>query len=187
MIKYIKWTLLVVVFGGVGIFLMIRLGGSLIREVTQEVVIGRESGGPLEVGIGEKAPYWELSDVDGNQITLSEFLDVPLVLTFWASWNSMSTDQLKIFDDYLASHNSVFFQIAAINNQEGRGAVLNFMRRGGYEVQVLVDDTGAVGEAYRVQTLPMTYFIDSDGFVRDVFHGVLNADMFEERVEKLIR
>lgn len=180
--KYIKWSLAILAAVAVGVFLLGAVGKTFIREITQDVDIKESSTQLSGIQPGDSAPYWQLEDLDGDAVALSDFLGKPLVLIFWASWNLQSVDQLNILDEYVSGHPNSFFDIAMINNQEDRSVVNNFFKRGGYNLRTFLDETGEIGELYKVQTLPITYFVDKDGAVQGAFVGVLSADMLEDLV-----
>lgn len=184
--NYIKWGLAILLFIGLAIFLLNIAGKIFIEEIVQEVVIKKEEK-VFGLNLGEKAPAWQLSDLNDNYFSLSDFLGKPLILTFWASWNSLSTDQIKIFDEYLAIHSQSLFQIITINNQEDKSVVSNFIQRGGYQVKVLLDPTGQVGELYKVRALPLTYFLDKDGVIKAIFTGVLSQEMLVEKASFIVK
>lgn len=52
--------------------------------------------------------------------------------------------------------------VVAVNVKEGRAAVEGFVRELGLTVPVLLDSSGEVGDRYRLQALPTTYFIGRD-------------------------
>jgi len=171
-----------------GAFLLVIVGQSLIKEAVQEVSIKDKTEARSDgVGIGDRAPHFELPDLVGDTNSPSDFLDKPLTITFWSTWNSISADQIKIFDDYLAKDTKPIFAVVAINNQENSSVVESFIRRGGYKLKVLLDEVGAVGELYKVTTLPLTYFIDKEGVIQDAFTGILSEEMLLEKSEKIIR
>lgn len=183
---YAKWGLLVVGSLVAGVFLLIFIGRFFIQEVVEEVVI-RDTARPLTaLVVGNKAPHWELKDIEGREVELTDYLGTPLILTFWTSWNERSRDQIKIFDDYGIKNQGSFFAIVTINNQEDRSTVVNFIDRGGYGVMVALDETGEVGEEYKIRNLPVTYFIDKNGIIGDVFVGALNEEMFVEKASRLL-
>lgn len=185
--QYITWIfigLLVLV----GIVFLLRIGKDIfIQELLQDVSIEESVIGVPGIEIGSKPPHWELSDRKRDSISLSDFSGKPLVMTFWTTWNTNAADQIQILDEYLSEHPEPLFQIVAINNQEDRSAVENFIRRGGYQVKVLLDESGAVGELYEIRTLPVTYFLDAEGVVQDVFLGVLSEKLLEEKAEAIIQ
>jgi len=171
-----------------GLFLLFFIGQSVVEEVVQEVVI-EDMGEKKSFGIniGDKAPHFELRDLEGNKNTLTNFLGEPLIITLWTTWNPLSADQIKIFDEYIARDTKPLFSIVTINNQEDKSIAENFIRRGGYKIEVLLDEDGAVGELYKVTTLPLTYFIDKDGVIQDAFTGILSERMLLEKAEKIVR
>ena len=165
---------MVIVLGG--IIALVSVERSFIKEATQEVVISQ----PKEIDSlikGGEAPNFELNDAEGNKVKRSDFLNQPLVLMFWATWNNVSTDQVKILDDYLLSREgSEPFKLIAINSQENQNQASDFISRGGYKLDVLFDQNGEVSESYGVKTLPEFYFIDKDGVIKNLHIGPLSQD-----------
>jgi peroxiredoxin len=185
--NYIKWALTGIVILIISVFGLRSAGNLLIREITQDVVIEQEEEKHFGINIGEKAPHWELEDINGNFFKLSDFLDKPMVLTFWTTWNQLSSDQIKIFDNYLLENERQLFQIITISNQEDKSLIKNFIQRGNYQVRALLDETGQIGELYRIRTLPVTYFLDKEGVVKDVFNGVLSGETLDEKTQSIVR
>lgn len=184
--NYITLAVIIVVVLVFGIFLLNAMGQLFISEIVQEVVVEEVSGEVVGIDINKKAPHWELAGLAVDKVALSDFLGEPLVLTFWTTWNPKAADQIKIFDEYLSQNNETIFKIVAINSQEDKSVVSSFMRRGEYQVKVLLDESGAVGELYKARNLPITFFLDREGIVRDIFIGVLSEKALLEKVEAII-
>ncbi|OGF62272.1 hypothetical protein A2926_04250 [Candidatus Giovannonibacteria bacterium RIFCSPLOWO2_01_FULL_44_40] len=181
-----KWIFIIIAAMVLGILLLYFLGGSLISEVTKDVVVEKR-GEVLAASLGSPVPFFELSDLSGRMVKITDFLGEPLIVTFWTTWNVASADQIKILDDYLAKNDEALFKIIAVSSQEDKSAVANFINRGGYKVRVLLDETGEAGEKYEARNLPTTYFIDKDGVVRGVFIGVLSEKMLVEKAERMVK
>ena len=126
--KSIKWIVIAIISLVLGLFLLRLAGESFIQEVIQEVVIEDVDVEGIEVG--QKAPHWDLADLVGRRMSLSDFRGTPLVLTFWSTWNSAAVDQINILNTYLSQDRTPLFNIVTINNQEDRSTVSHFMRRG---------------------------------------------------------
>ncbi|MEK7558289.1 MAG: TlpA disulfide reductase family protein [Patescibacteria group bacterium] len=171
------------------IFLLIRFssGSFSLLFNDQSTKTKPFNNGNAQAVVGNAAPYFELSDIKGDRVRLSDLADTPLIITFWATWNSDSADQIKIFDDYTAKHTQGLFKIISINSQEDKSAVGAFIRRGDYIVPVLLDQTGAVGKSYGIETLPTSIFIDRDGVIREVFVGIMSEAMIVDKSEKILR
>jgi len=172
-----------------GALLLNFAGRVLISEVIREVTIDKREE-PSDAKLGISAPYFELENLDGKKVKITDFLDKPLVLMFWTAWNGASADQIKILDDFQKSDFNqplieVGLHIITINSQEDKSIVANFVSRGGYKVETLLDESGAVTELYGARNLPVAYFIDKDGVIKEIFIGVLNEKMLVEKSEKL--
>lgn len=188
------WFAIVSIISGVfaaGILVLRFTGGTFIREVTQEVVI-EERGDELDISTfrnlsGLLAPYFELENLKGEKVKISDFLDKPVVITFWTTWNTLSVDQLKILSEVEPPGEvRPLFEVVAINNQEDRSIVSNFIERGGYDIMVLLDESGAVGELYEVRTLPITYFLDKNGSIADIHIGILDTKTVVDKIGEIL-
>lgn len=183
-IKFIIFSIIAVL---IFIFLLNLIGEVFVKEIAQEVFIENRGVAVSKANLDKPAPTFELLELYGGKAKLSEFLGSPVVLTFWTTWNSISTDQIKILDDYLAKNSENLFKIVTINNQEDRSTVFNFIERGGYKIRILLDQSGIVGESYNIRTLPTTYFLDKDGVIKDIFIGVLNERMLVDKIERTLK
>lgn len=172
----------------VGVMFLRFAGDIFIREVTQEVSFDSEMTRERETSaiIGRKAPVFSLSDLEGEEVKLSDFLGKPVFIIFWTTWNSGAADEISILDQYDAANGEALFSVVAVNSQEDASVVSQFMRRGGYRVRVLVDETGAAGEAYGARNLPATYLLDSNGVIRDIRIGVAGKSELEAMFEKVV-
>ena len=166
-----------------GMMALNLLGGFFVREVIQEPMLVESLETVSGTDLERSVPYFELLDLEGNKIKSSDFLGTPAVLTFWTTWNVAAADQVKIFDDYLRKDSRNLFNVIAISSQEDRSVVANFISRGGYEIKVLLDESGAITETYQAWNLPTTYFLDERGILREVFIGILSEKQLVEKAE----
>ncbi|MDX1607820.1 MAG: TlpA disulfide reductase family protein [Candidatus Spechtbacterales bacterium] len=182
--KHAKWVISALSLI-LGLILLFNVAGDVfVREVAQDIKIEQQNKIPTEEGldIGDKVPPWTLDSLGGDVVSFSDLLGAPTVITFWATWNENSTDQLAIFQDI---NTEGIFNIVAINNQEDASTVSNFISRSGYNITVLLDEAGEVGEEYGIRVLPVSYFIDSNGVLRETFVGVLSRSMLNEKISLL--
>lgn len=132
------------------------------------------------------APDFELSNLEGEKNKLSDYKNKIVVLTFWTTWNSVAQDQFVILDSYYQKvKEEEDLVLLIINNQEDKSVVSSFISRGGYKLPVLLDESGEIGELYKIQILPATYFVNKEGEVKDIYLGLLNEVELERRIERL--
>ena len=139
--------------------------------------------------LGADAPYFDLPNLAGDHVALSDFRDTPLIVVFFATWNSEAIDQLAIIDTYLARERTAdhLVNIVAINSLEEKSVVSSFMRRGGYRVPTLLDVQGSASEAYRIKGLPTSFFVDRTGVIQTAYTGVLSERMLVDKIEAVLK
>ena len=138
--------------------------------------------------VGSVASFFDLPDVNHSRIRLSDFQGKPLIVFFWSTWDSNSSDQVKIFDDFIKTQSiSDGLFVVGIDSQEDFSIGSSFVRRGGYSVPVVVDSSGATTENYGVKGLPTVFFIDRDGVIRDVWSGVLSVRQIVDKAEVILK
>ena len=139
--------------------------------------------------LNKKAPYFDLPNNLSGRVKLSEFVNTPLVVVFWATWNKGSTNQIKIIDDYLSGDNTQksLVSFLAIDSQEDISVAKSFIKRGGYNVPIGLDAYGSVTENYNIKSLPTAYFIDRGGIIHEIYTGILSEDMFADKIENILK
>lgn len=186
--KPVFGVLVVIVLILSSLFVIRKVGEQLVGGIIQSVEIIEEvETKELDLSdslVGYRAPTFSLP---GNKATSTELIDLlenPLIVVFWASWQPTAVDQLRVFDQYLeniTSTSSVNFIF--INQQEEILLAESFLRRSGYDLEVLFDENGSVGNSWQVHTLPTTYLVGRDGFVKEKIIGGYSV---EAVVDKLL-
>ena len=110
----------------------------------------------------EAAPAFELRDLAGRVVRLDDFRGRVVVLNFWATWCEPCREEMPAMMRLARDLGDRGLTVVAVNVKEGRAAVEGFVRELGLTLLVLLDSTGEVGDRYRLQALPTTYFIGRD-------------------------
>lgn len=148
------------------------------------------------VKTSDKAPVFSLSDRSRKEHSLKEFLPSAasakrggVIVSFFASWCPPCRQELPILDslsDELAAKGITIVLIAVREDFDVINPLLKQLKVG--KPVVLSDREGKVSELYQVRYLPTSFFIGSDGSVKDIIFGGID-DQAEVRrsVEKLMR
>lgn len=182
--------IIIAAFIVVGLFLILHFfGNNLILNLSPDVNLNLSTTANSKVNIGSKMPYFNLPSLNGGRVNSDDLINTPTIITFWSSWNSESLDQIKIMDDYNSKVDSNIskVRIVAINSQEARGNVDNIIRRGGYKVEVLSDQNGNVSNLFGIETLPTTFFVDSEGKIQEIIVGTMSEKDIVDKIDKIIR
>ena len=134
------------------------------------------------------APDFTVTDADGRSVKLSDFAGKPVVLNFWASWCGPCKSEMPAFEAaYLEQGAEVqFVMVNLTGNSETVETASSFIAGAGYTFPVFFDTAGEGAAAYRVSSIPATYFIDSDGNIVASHVGAMNSATLENYLAKIL-
>lgn len=135
----------------------------------------------IGVEVGDLAPNFSASNFEGERFQLSDFRGKVVFLNFWASWCGPCRAEMPAMEDLLAQYGDELVIIAA-NNQEAYRPAKRFIDDLGVSyTEFALDPSGEIVDAYKVFTMPTSYFIDAQGRISAVHLGQIT---FEEMVER---
>ena len=132
----------------------------------------------------ELAKDFTVYDADGNEVRLSDFIGKPIVLNFWASWCGPCKSEMPEFNEkYLELGGEIQFLMVNLTASDSIANANALLASNGYSFPVFYDTSTSAASAYGVQYIPMTVFIDRDGYVMATEVGAISAEKLEERIE----
>jgi len=126
--------------------------------------------------IGKQAPFFNLVLPNQGQFDLNSLKGKPTVISFLNTWSPSSSEQVSILDKLSKNNN---FNSVTIIEGDKNSKVYVFQKRGGYSLNMIADSDATLVIPYGLNVLPMHYFLDRKGIVRDVVAGVLSQDELE--------
>ncbi len=145
--------------------------------------MGMASRPPL---VGGPAPAFELERVGGASVALSDFRGKVVLLNFWATWCEPCKAEMPEIEAAYHEYKDEGFVVLGINFGEDKDAASSFAHHGKLSFPVLLDPKVKVAEQYRVVSLPVTFFVDPQGVIREqVFGGTLTKKQIGEIFHRL--
>ena len=138
---------------------------------------------------GSEAPDFTVYDLEGNAHKLSDFRGKPVLLNFWASWCGPCQMEMPDFQKYYESHgDKVNFVIVNLTDgqQETVESASSFIEEKGYSFPVYYDTDIDAAAKYGVSAVPVSYFIDAEGYFVAWAQGALSADMLQQGMDMLL-
>ena len=123
-------------------------------------------GGTARAAVGEPAPLFTLTSLDGREVSLESFRGRPVMLNFWASWCLPCRKELPLLLATASRHRDEGLALVGVVYQDEVAPARSFHRYIGGDWPGLVDPEGEVASAYLVRGVPQTFFIDRAGVLR---------------------
>ena len=137
----------------------------------------------------QAAPDFTVYDLEGNAHQLSDFQGRPVVLNFWASWCGPCKMEMPDFDEkYQAYGDQVEFVMVSLTDgsRETVETASAFVADNGYSFPVYFDTDRSGAISYGISTVPVTYFIDAEGYFVGYHRGMLNAEKLQRGIDMLL-
>lgn len=159
-----------------GVFLGVVLAGLLVGWILRSAEVSRAT-------IGRQAPDFTVEVIDGQSFDLEEHLASdgrPLVLNLWASWCvpcRVEIPELSAFSD-----NRPDVRVLGVAVEDTEQSAIAFAR----EIEAtypLALGNPEFEDVYPRLGLPVTYIIDPDGIVTNVFNGILDEEILVALVD----
>lgn len=132
------------------------------------------------------APDFSLNTVDGKPVKLSQFQGKIVVLNFWASWCPPCRKEIP---DLIAAQNQYrdrgveIFGVAVDGDQPEK--IEAFAKKNGINYTIALDN-GQLFEAWGGSAIPLTFFIDRKGRIRERFDGLITPEELNDRLEQML-
>ncbi|MCX7976795.1 MAG: TlpA family protein disulfide reductase [Bellilinea sp.] len=161
------------VFGGL-LGAIIFLGGNQSLSLSPEQQIPQR---------GQKFPDFALEGLDGKKYSLSSFSGKPVLINFWATWCDPCKAEMPLFESLYRKNSEVV--VLGVNYNEPVNVIRRFIEERDLTFPILLDEEGKIAEKFQVFGFPTTYFIDRDGFLREIYVGQLDEVLLSTYLEKI--
>ena len=131
------------------------------------------------LAIGSPVPEFALVALNGQQVKINELRGYPIMINFWASWCGPCVAEMPLIQDRYDQYGSRLV-ILAINADEPRSDVLDFVNDNGLTFSILLDPNGSVQSLYHIRAYPTSFFVDAEGILQAEHIGTLSATQIDQ-------
>jgi thiol-disulfide isomerase/thioredoxin len=143
------------------------------------------------VGMGDIAPPLTLPRVDGKgERSLADLRGKVVLVDFWATWCKPCEMTIPVQKRLYAKYAAQGFDVLSINTDQGADAAERaaaYVKGMGMPWPVVRDEAGAMGDLFRVTSIPHMVIVDRQGMVRKVNIGLISISKLEEDLDEAIR
>lgn len=135
---------------------------------------------------GDKAPPFQVGDLEGGRRSLSEWAGKPLVLNFWGTFCPPCTEEMPALQRQSAKWAERGVGVVGMNLGENAVTVRSFIQQYGIRFPIYMDVDDTVRKAYGVNQYPTTFFIRPDGRIHKIIIGKMDEATIDSTVEAML-
>ena len=132
----------------------------------------------VDIAIGKESPDFTLLNLSGEEVSLSDYRGKIVMINFWATWCGFCKKEMP--DMQRLSEENDDLVILAVDVMEEKGLVEDYIKEGGYDFEVVLDEKGDVAKDYLVSAFPTSYFVDKEGILLGGVPGMLTWERMNE-------
>lgn len=114
----------------------------------------------------KEAPPFTLRNLDGNQVSLSDFKGKPVLVTFWATWCLSCQEEMPLVEKFSQDKRDQLAILLIAIDGERKKAVQTIVNKNKITLPVLLLLKEKVMDQYGVRGwIPLTFLIDQKGIL----------------------
>ena len=134
-----------------------------------------------------KAIDFQVSDLNGNSLSLKKYRGKVILLDFWATWCGPCLAEMPNVKRIYQKYKDQNFQIIGISLDTDISKLRSYLRREGITWPQYFDGAGwknSIAQKYKIKSIPRMYLIDGDGNIRQ---ENLRGNVLERAISDLVR
>lgn len=141
------------------------------------------------------SPNFELYNLNGQLVKLSDYKGKIVILDFWATWcvpcRASFPGMQKMVNYFKNNPDIVFLFINTMENFENKNlrktAIKDILNKDNYSFHVLLDDGSNTASRFAIEAIPAKFLIDKNGIIRYKVVGFeRNNDILFTEMNKMI-
>jgi cytochrome c biogenesis protein CcmG/thiol:disulfide interchange protein DsbE len=130
------------------------------------------------------APDFTLKSLNGETVSLSDFLGKPVMLTFWTTNCPACEFQAPYIQAFYNEWSNKDIAVLTINSGDSAARVQNYVTSHKLTYPVLLDQQTRVAQEYGVLGVPMTFLVDAEGVLQAYKPGPFQS---QKAVESMLK
>ena len=131
------------------------------------------------------AMNFKLKDLNGKDLSLSDFKGKKVFLNFWASWCPPCKAEMPDIEKLYSQSKDPNLVILLVNIGEDKNTVQSFIDKQKYNFTVLLDLKQSTALQYNITAIPTSFFINKEGIIVDIVKGGMTIEQMKNNINKL--
>ncbi|HVQ35464.1 MAG TPA: TlpA disulfide reductase family protein [Candidatus Bathyarchaeia archaeon] len=142
---------------------------------------------PAPATEAKAAPGFELKDLTGKTVKLSDSDGTVRLVDFWATWCAPCREEIPMFKDLHARYGGKGLTLIGIAmDDEGAAVVDPFVKENGMPYVNLLGNEDVAAAWGPLRGLPTKFLVDKQGRIVDTFFGPVPRSVLEKKIASLL-
>lgn len=131
---------------------------------------------------GKAAPDFELTNLEGESVKLSDYQGKKVIINLWATWCPPCQAEMPHMQNFYEKNKDNGIEILAVNltsMDNGQATIKQFVDDFGLTFPIPLDEDGDIGRQYQAVSIPTSYMIDTKGVISKKIVGPMDEAMME--------
>ncbi|ADC52089.1 thiol-disulfide oxidoreductase (plasmid) [Alkalihalophilus pseudofirmus OF4] len=137
------------------------------------------------VRVGDEAPNFVLTDLNGNEVELEDYRGQGVFLNFWGTYCPPCEREMPYMENQYAIYKDQGVEILAVNVGEPELTVQRFVERLNLTFPIPMDKGQQVLDRYGVIPLPTTFLINAEGEIINIITGGMTEQAIAQYMESI--
>jgi peroxiredoxin len=172
----------------VGLGLVVLIGAALVLRSNQGLGnLGVDIGIYPPIEVDQPAPELTLFDLNGQEVSLSDFHGEVVLLNNWATWCPPCREEMPEIQAYYQEYKDQGFQVVAVEAGDPEELVKDYVEKNNLDFVILLDPENKSLITFQHTTLPNSFVIDRKGHLRLAWLGAINEATLDKYLTPLIK
>lgn len=129
-------------------------------------------------------------DSGGKETRLSDYIGIPIVLNFWASWCPPCKEEMPHFNEVseeFTKEEVIFLMLDLVDGQrETVEKGKKYIEENKFTFTVLFDTKQEAATTYAIRSIPTTFFIDKEGYIVTGEVGSIDENTLRKNIAMIL-
>lgn len=146
-------------------------------------VVGQQATLSPRPSVGDPAPDFALTNLEGETVRLQDFRGRPVLINFWATWCGPCIFEMPELQAAYEASPADGLVVLGLNRAEDRETIRSFLARDidvTLTFPILLDKEAATANRYAIVNMPTSVFVDAEGTVTAIHRGPLTQGQIDD-------
>ncbi|WP_298829870.1 thiol-disulfide oxidoreductase ResA [uncultured Planococcus sp.] len=133
--------------------------------------------------IGDTAPDFALTDLNGERHQLSDYKGQGVFVNFWGTWCKPCEKEFPLMEKQYQVYKDQGVEILAVNIAQSDYEVEQYAERKSLTFPIVIDKDKSVMETYNIRPLPTTVLVNPNGEIEKIITGEMSEEDIRSYME----